>query len=209
MAAPELGSSIGRQRCDLLMLLGTRPQPQALYDLKAASRVRIGLMRRSRIIILPGMGMKSMKISLMAACVITLMTIAGCAAAPGTQTCNLAPSGPATVSGVQRQWCETTPEIVFQVTSNPFSYPMPHPNAPENPTPVYAATIASDGTFQSILNSGRMTDRVVGTRIPVQSTDLPASTRLRWSARSGSQNGFLHGKSGACAMLIRIPPTSR
>jgi hypothetical protein len=68
-------------------------------------------------------------------------------------------------SGTQRQWCETDPQIVFQVSNNAFSYAQPHPNAPNNPTPVYAATIASDGTFRSSLANGTMTGRVAGTHM--------------------------------------------
>ena len=67
-----------------------------------------------------------------------------------------------TGSGVQGQWCETTKQIRFQVADNAFSYAMPHPNAPDNRTPVYAATLASDGTFESTQNSSTMTGRVIG-----------------------------------------------
>jgi hypothetical protein len=68
-------------------------------------------------------------------------------------------------SGTQRQWCETDPQIVFQVSNNAFSYSQPHPNAPDNPTPVYAATIASDGTFRSALANGTMIGHITGTHM--------------------------------------------
>ena len=118
----------------------------------------------------------------MAASAISAMAIAGCTGTPRTQIGGAVPSGPepavswdgtyrgsvqitGTGSGAQRQWCETTTQIVFQVASNAFSYAMPHPNAPDNRTPVYAATIASDGTFKSTLNSGTMTGRATGSHI--------------------------------------------
>ena len=68
-------------------------------------------------------------------------------------------------SGTLRSWCETDPQIVFQVSNNAFSYAQPHPNAPNNPTPVYAATIAPDGTFNTTLASGTMRGRVTGTHM--------------------------------------------
>ena len=68
-------------------------------------------------------------------------------------------------SGVQRPWCQTDPQMVVQVTNNAFRYAMPHPNAPDNPTPVYAATIGPDGIFKSQIGSGTMSGRVDGTRI--------------------------------------------
>jgi hypothetical protein len=68
-------------------------------------------------------------------------------------------------SGIQKSWCETDPQMVVQVTGNAFSYAMPHPNAPDNPTPVYSATIAPDGAFSSQIGTGLMSGRVIGTRM--------------------------------------------
>ena len=65
-------------------------------------------------------------------------------------------------SGMQRQWCETDPAMVVQVTGNSFTYSMPHPNAPGNPTPVYPASIAPDGTFHTEIGSGVMNGQVIG-----------------------------------------------
>jgi hypothetical protein len=122
-----------------------------------------------------------------ATAVMSLVTVAiiGCTPTPSTQVNSAASSGSAAAnswdgtyrgsvqitglgSGVQQQWCETDPQIVFEVTHNAFSYAMPHPNAPNNPTPVYSATIAADGSFRSSLSSGTMTGRVTGTRIAGQ-----------------------------------------
>ena len=55
--------------------------------------------------------------------------------------------------------------MTVQVAAGTFSYAMPHPNAPENPTPVYAATIAPDGSFRSVIPSGVMTGRVAANRM--------------------------------------------
>ena len=113
---------------------------------------------------------------------VTMMAIAGCTATPATQLNSVASPGPAAAtswdgiyrgavqitglgSGVQQQWCETDPQIAFQVTNNAFSYAMPHPNAPNNPTPIYSATIAPDGSFRSSLASGTMTGRIIGSHI--------------------------------------------
>jgi hypothetical protein len=52
--------------------------------------------------------------------------------------------------------------MVVQVVRSAFAYAMPHPNAPDNPTPVYSATIAPDGSFVGTLSSGEMRGRVVG-----------------------------------------------
>jgi hypothetical protein len=113
---------------------------------------------------------------------VAMLAVAGCTATPATQLNSTASPGPAIAtswdgtyrgavqiiglgSGVQQQWCETDPQIVFQVTNSAFSYAMPHPNAPNNPTPVYSATIAPDGSFRSSLPTGTMTGRVNGTHI--------------------------------------------
>jgi hypothetical protein len=112
---------------------------------------------------------------------ITVLALAGCTPTPGAPTGTAAPAPAAAVSwdgtyrgtvqitglgsGTMRQWCETDPQIVFQVSNNAFSYAMPHPNAPDNPSPVYAATIASDGTFSTTLASGTMRGHVSGTHI--------------------------------------------
>ena len=65
-------------------------------------------------------------------------------------------------SGVRRDWCETNPQMVVQVTGDSFTYAMPHPNAPQNPTPVYSPTIAPNGAFRTEIGSGAMTGQVVG-----------------------------------------------
>jgi hypothetical protein len=68
-------------------------------------------------------------------------------------------------SGIDKKWCETDPQMAVQVTAGKFSYAMPHPNAPENPTPVYSTIIASSGSFRSEIGSGVMTGQVVGSHM--------------------------------------------
>jgi hypothetical protein len=68
-------------------------------------------------------------------------------------------------SGIQRQWCETDPTMAVQVTGNKFGYTMGHPNTPGNPTMVYSAAIAPDGSFRSDIGIGVMTGRVAGTHM--------------------------------------------
>ena len=110
------------------------------------------------------------------AAAIGAVVLAGCVSEPKTQPGGAVAPTPAVSwdgtyrgdvqitgigSGVQRRWCETDPQVVVRVTGNSFTYAMPHPNAPNNPTPVYTATIAPDGFFQSQLQSGVMRGQVV------------------------------------------------
>jgi hypothetical protein len=55
--------------------------------------------------------------------------------------------------------------MAVQVAANKFSYTMPHPNTPGNPTMVYSAAIAPDGSFRSDIGTGVMTGRVSGTQM--------------------------------------------
>jgi hypothetical protein len=68
-------------------------------------------------------------------------------------------------SGIEASWCETDPQMLVRVSSAAFSYAMPHPNAPGNPTPVYSGNVASDGTFTANLGSGTMAGRITGDRM--------------------------------------------
>jgi hypothetical protein len=68
-------------------------------------------------------------------------------------------------SGIQRQWCETDPQMAVKVAANQFNYAMPHPNTPGTPDMVYSAAIAPDGSFRSDIGTGVMTGRVTGTHM--------------------------------------------
>jgi hypothetical protein len=122
------------------------------------------------------MRLSGFRMSIVAAAVVLSGCSSGQSAQPGS---NAVPASPVSWdgmyrgaiqitglgSGVQRQWCQTDPQMVVQVTNNSFRYEMPHPNAPDNPTPVYTATIAPDGTFNSQVVSGTIIGRVTGTRM--------------------------------------------
>jgi hypothetical protein len=57
-------------------------------------------------------------------------------------------------------WCDTPGQSVVTVTDGQLSYPLPHPNVPGNPTPVYLAMMAPDGSFSGQLNEGSMTGQI-------------------------------------------------
>ncbi len=111
---------------------------------------------------------------------IAAVTLAGCTSETKPQAGNAAAHAPTVSwdgnyrgivrvtglgSGVQSKWCETDPQFIVQVTGNSFTYAMPHPNVPHNPTPVYSAVIAPDGTFRTEMLSGMMAGQVVGRRM--------------------------------------------
>jgi len=62
-------------------------------------------------------------------------------------------------------WCDTPGQPVITVANGQFSYAVPHPNVPSNPTPSYPATFAPDGTFFGQIISGTTSGQVRGTRI--------------------------------------------
>jgi hypothetical protein len=86
-------------------------------------------------------------------------------------------------SGLQRRWCETDPQMFVQVTDNAFQYATSHPNAPDNPTPVYSATMAKNGTFNSQIVSGTMTARATGTSMSGTIEGSVCSMLSRWTNR--------------------------
>ena len=62
-------------------------------------------------------------------------------------------------------WCETPGQPVITVSSGQFSYAIPHPNVPDNPTPVFQAALAQDGSFAGGANNGTIAGQVRGPRI--------------------------------------------
>lgn len=62
-------------------------------------------------------------------------------------------------------WCDTPGQPVITVSNGQFSYAVPHPNAPGNPTPTFQATLAQDGSFSGQVVSGTMSGRVSGTHM--------------------------------------------
>jgi hypothetical protein len=62
-------------------------------------------------------------------------------------------------------WCETPGQPVITVSSGQFSYAIPHPNVPGNPTPTFQAAVAQDGSFSGEGNNGTIAGQVRGPRI--------------------------------------------
>jgi len=121
-----------------------------------------------------------MKVSRMRVTVVVALALASCASEPRMPPIGAPAPVPAVSwdgtyrgtiqitgvgSGAQRDWCETDLQMVVQVTANSFTYALPHPNVLHNPTPIYSATIASSGTFQSRIGSGVMTGQVAGSHM--------------------------------------------
>lgn len=63
------------------------------------------------------------------------------------------------------KWCETPGQPVIAVSNGQFSYAVPHPNVPGNPTPTFAASMATDGSFSGQANDGTISGKVSGTHI--------------------------------------------
>ncbi|HET7883503.1 MAG TPA: hypothetical protein VFL55_21640 [Acetobacteraceae bacterium] len=62
-------------------------------------------------------------------------------------------------------WCQSGGQPVITVTNGQFDYAVPHPNIPGNPTPVFQATMAADGSFTGAVTSGTMFGRIDGTHM--------------------------------------------
>jgi hypothetical protein len=62
-------------------------------------------------------------------------------------------------------WCMTPGQPVITVANGQFSYSVPHPNAPGNPTPVFQATMAQGGAFAGQGNNGTISGQVSGTHM--------------------------------------------
>ena len=59
-------------------------------------------------------------------------------------------------------WCISPGQPIVTVSAGQFSYTVPHPNAPGNPTPVFPATLAADGSFSGQINGGSISGRIAG-----------------------------------------------
>ena len=62
-------------------------------------------------------------------------------------------------------WCTSPGQPVITIAGGQFSYTVPHPNVPDEPAPVFPATIAEDGSFYGQLVVGSITGRVDSDRI--------------------------------------------
>jgi hypothetical protein len=59
-------------------------------------------------------------------------------------------------------WCETPGQPIIRVSSGQFSYAIPHPNVPGNPTPIFQAVMSQDGSFTGQANNGTIAGKVSG-----------------------------------------------
>jgi hypothetical protein len=62
-------------------------------------------------------------------------------------------------------WCETPGQPTVTVANGQFTYAVPHPNVPGNPTPTYPATMAQNGSFAGQITGGTISGRIDGTHI--------------------------------------------
>jgi hypothetical protein len=62
-------------------------------------------------------------------------------------------------------WCQTPGQPTVTVANGGFSYTVPHPNVPGNPSPTFLATMAKDGTFIGESNDGTILGQVSGTHM--------------------------------------------
>jgi len=109
-----------------------------------------------------------------------LLTLAGCAGSMGTMHSDTATAPVTAFDGAYQStiritfaadeaagtnWCQTAGQPIITVANGQFSYDVPHPNVPGNPTPSFQATLAQDGTFIGQANDGTILGQVSGTHI--------------------------------------------
>ena len=63
----------------------------------------------------------------------------------------------------ENAWCESPGQPIVTVANGQFSYAVPHPNIPGNPTPTFLATFARDGSFAGQIVEGTISGRAGGT----------------------------------------------
>jgi len=109
------------------------------------------------------------------------LTVAGCAGPMGTIHPLPPPPPPVTAfdgsyrstllsntpaqAGQVFSWCQSPGQAVITVDKGVFTYAVSHPNVPGNPTPVFQATVAPDGSFAGQAISGSVTGQITGPRL--------------------------------------------
>lgn len=109
-----------------------------------------------------------------------VLTIAGCAGSMGTIHTAPAPVPVTAFDGSYRSaihvtyvseaaktgsLCDTPGQPIIAIANGQFSYALQHPNAPGNPTPMFQATMAADGSFVGQGNNGTISGQVHGTHL--------------------------------------------
>ena len=62
-------------------------------------------------------------------------------------------------------WCQTPGQPIVTISNGQFSYTVPHPNVPGDPSPTFQASMAQDGTFIGQGNGGTISGHVNGTHM--------------------------------------------
>jgi len=65
----------------------------------------------------------------------------------------------------ENAWCDTPGQPVIAVSNGQFTYSVPHPNVPGEPTPVYLVNMAQDGSFYGETINGSVSGQVRGSSI--------------------------------------------
>jgi hypothetical protein len=88
-------------------------------------------------------------------------------------------------------WCDSPGQPLIVVQNGQFSYQVPHPNLPGNPTPVYPAVVAADGLFagQVIQGSiyGQIRDGYIQGRIDGSACVYTFAGNRTSASRAGSR----------------------
>jgi hypothetical protein len=109
--------------------------------------------------------------------VVLMLIIVGCTGPMEVQQSNALPAAITSFDGLYRttirvtgtaggakgkNWCESPGQPVITVSGGHFSYAIPHPNVPGNPTPTFRASMAEDGSFAGQANNGTIAGQVRG-----------------------------------------------
>jgi hypothetical protein len=62
-------------------------------------------------------------------------------------------------------WCNTPGQATALVKDGVFTYAVPHPSVPGNPTPTFTATFTADGAFIGQGEEGTILGHVTGTKM--------------------------------------------
>ncbi len=108
-------------------------------------------------------------------------TVAACAGSMGTMRGHSAGPAPVTAfdgsyrntiaviattrNGADAPACQTPGQPIITVASGRFTYAVPHPMIRGNPTPIFQATVAQDGSFAGQVNDGSLQGHIQGNHL--------------------------------------------